>query len=124
MPSTNPNWNRDMRKSPYFGKPPEETRFGKDGVKHGRGFWSIEETPRFKMEKMMRLTADEVKEIANNDEAPLFERRLAKSLLKENDFKITEAMINQVYGYPKQEVQQTVIEPPKPLSPRKQKKGK
>lgn len=97
-------------------------QFGQpNGNPQGRGFWKKEDTARYKLEQMLKLSAEEVQAIANDKDAPLFERRLAKSLLKENEFKTTEAMINQVYGYPKQEVQQTIIEPPKPLSPRRQK---
>ena len=51
---------------------------------------------------MMKLSEDELRDIVDAKDAPLFERRIAKSLLTENEFKTTEAMINQVYGMPKQ----------------------
>jgi hypothetical protein len=53
------------------------------------------------MEQMMKLPESELVKIANDDEAPLFERRIARSLVKENDFKTTAQIINQVYGSPR-----------------------
>lgn len=93
-----------------YKKPPKETQFGQpNGNKRRQGFWDITATPRYKLEQMMKLNKDELESILNDDEAPLFERRLARSLLTENDFKTTEAMINQIYGAPKQ-VQETKLE--------------
>lgn len=88
------------------------------------GAWKKEDTARYKLEQMLKLNQDEIVAIANDKNAPLFERRIARSLLKENEWKITESMVNQVYGMPKQQIEQTNLEPPKPLSPRKQKKDK
>lgn len=90
--------------------PPVDKRFGQpNGNKRGRGFWDISATPRYKLEQMMKLGKNDLEAILNDDDAPLFERRLARSLLTENDFKTTEAMINQIYGAPKQ-VQETKLE--------------
>lgn len=92
------------RVSPRSGTaPPKERQFGQpNGNKQGRGFWRREDTARYKLEQMMKLNEDELRKIVDAKDAPLFERRIAKSLLTENEFKTTEAMINQVYGMPKQ----------------------
>lgn len=92
------------RVSPRSGTaPPKERQFGQpNGNKQGRGFWRREDTARYKLEQMMKLSEDELRKIVDAKDAPLFERRIAKSLLTENEFKTTEAMINQVYGMPKQ----------------------
>ena len=97
--------------SPISGvAPPKANQFGQpNGNQQGRGFWKKEDTPRYKLEQMLKLDKTELESILNDDEAPLFERRLARSLLTENDFKTTEAMINQIYGAPKQ-VQETKLE--------------
>lgn len=93
-----------------YGKPPKNRQFGQPGGnKRREGFWDISATPRFKLEQMMKLGKDDLEAILNDNDAPLFERRLARSLLTENDFKTTEAMINQIYGAPKQ-VQETKLE--------------
>lgn len=90
--------------------PPKERQFGQpNGNPRHNGAWKKEDTPRYKLEQMMKLGKDDLEDILNDNTAPLFERRLARSLLTENDFKTTEAMINQIYGAPKQ-VQETKLE--------------
>lgn len=97
--------------SPISGvAPPKANQFGQpNGNPRHNGAWRKEDTPRYKLEQMLRLDKAELEAILNDDDAPLFERRLARSLLTENDFKTTEAMINQIYGAPKQ-VQETRLE--------------
>lgn len=82
--------------------PPADKQFGQpNGNPRHNGAWRKEDTPRYKLEQMFKLDQDAIVKIANDKDAPLFERRIARSLLKENEFKTTEAMINQVYGQPK-----------------------
>lgn len=97
--------------SPISGvAPPKANQFGQpNGNPRHNGAWKKEDTPRYKLEQMLKLDKAELEAILNDDDAPLFERRLARSLLTENDFKTTEAMINQIYGAPKQ-VQETKLE--------------
>lgn len=100
-------------------RPPEHTQFGKPGGnKQGRGFWRREDTPRYKLEQMMKLSELELTGIIENQEAPKFERNLARAV-KDGNWNVIQQMTDQVYGYPKQTVEQTNLEPPKPLSPRK-----
>lgn len=114
MGDANPKENAKTQANIKPGKggviPPVDKRFGQpNGNPRGRGFWDITATPRYKLERMLTLDKTELEAILNDDDAPLFERRLARSLLTENDFRTTEAMINQVYGAPKQ-VQETKLE--------------
>lgn len=97
--------------SPISGvAPPKERQFGQpNGNKRNPGGWVKSDTPRFKLEQMLKLSEAELREVLDDKDAPLFERRLARSILTENEFKTSEAMINQVYGAPKQ-VQETKIE--------------
>lgn len=99
---------------------PTPDGFEKYPERRHNGAWKKEDTARYKLEQMIKLSQDEIMEIANNKEAPLFERRIARSLLKENNWQVTEKMINQVYGMPKQEIQQTNIEL-KPILPKPEK---
>lgn len=91
--------------SPISGvAPPKERQFGQpNGNPRNPGGWKKEDTARYKLEQMMKLGYADLKEIAQDENAPLFERRIAKSLLKEDSWKTTEAMINQVYGMPKEQ---------------------
>lgn len=103
--------------------PPVDRQFGKpNGNPQGRGFWKKEDTPRYKLESMMKLTASQLQQIANAQEAPLFERKLAQCIYT-GKWKEIEGMINQVYGLPAQEIKQTNIEL-KPILPKKKKEKK
>lgn len=102
-----------------YKKPPVDKQFGKpNGNKRREGFWDISATPRYKLEQMMKLTDDDLRIVAANPNAPLFERKIANCLAK-GEWKTIEAMINQVYGFPKQSVESIDLTPPRPLSPRK-----
>jgi len=85
-----------------YKKPPKNRQFGQpDGNKRGRGFWRREDTPRYKLEQMMKLDEDELRVIIRDADAPMFERQLAKWIIK-GDWKVIESQLNQVYGLPKQ----------------------
>ena len=95
--------------------PPADRQFGQpNGNPRHNGSWKKEDTARYKLEKMMKMTEIEIVQIANDPNAPLFERRIARSLLKENEWKTTESVINQVYGTPKQRIEVEPVQP-KPL---------
>lgn len=96
---------KQARVSPISGvAPPVDKQFGKpNGNPRHNGAWKKEDTARYKLEQMLKLSEAELLDILNDKEAPLFERRLARSLLNENEFRTSEAMINQVYGTPKQQ---------------------
>lgn len=101
--------------SPISGvAPPKERRFGeKNGNPRHSGAWKKEDTARFKLEQMLKLPEEELKAVATDKEAPLFERKLATCIAKGN-WKEIEGMMNQVYGQPKQKIETTVTAP-KPL---------
>lgn len=89
-------------------------RFGgpKANPRHN-GAWKKEDTARYKLEQMLKLPEDELKAVATDKSASLFERKLAMCIAK-GQWKELEGMMNQVYGQPKQKIEQTVIAP-KPL---------
>lgn len=99
------------RVSPRSGTaPPKERQFGQpNGNKQGRGFWRREDSPRYKLEQMMKLNEEEIRAVAEDRSAPLFERKIAIAIAR-SDWKTLEAMTNQVYGYPAQEIHQTNME--------------
>ena len=76
------------------------------------GGWKRSDTARFKLEKMMQMTSDELQAVAKDEKAPLFERKLAIAINK-SDWKVIDSMINQVYGYPKQQTEAKVDLTPK-----------
>ena len=70
------------------------------------GAWKKESTPRFKLEQMMKLAEPELRKIAEDKDAPLFERKLATAIAKGQWREIKE-MIQEVYGKPKENVDVT-----------------
>lgn len=91
--------------SRQFGQP--------NGNPRHSGAWKKTDTARYKLERMLELSEPELKDIAIDKDAPLFERKLATCIAKGN-WKELEGMMTQVYGQPKQKIEQTVIAP-KPL---------
>ena len=97
-----------------YKKPPVNRQFGKpEGNKRRQGFWDIEASARYKLEQMMKLSEAELRKVASDDEAPLFERKLATCIAK-GQWKEIEGMLHQVYGQPNQKIE-SVITAPKPL---------
>lgn len=82
------------------GHPPLETRFGgpRANPRHN-GSWKKEDTARYKLERMLELPEAELRSIAMDKEAPLFERKLA-TCIANGKWKEIEGMMNQVYGAP------------------------
>lgn len=78
------------------------------------GGWKKEDTPRYKLEQMMKLGEDELRKLAEDKDAPLFERKLAIAI-KNGQWREIKEMIEQVYGKPKETIDHTILEPPKPL---------
>ena len=97
--------------------PPVERRFGQpNGNKQGRGFWKREDTPRYKLEQMMKMSEEELIEVVKDKDRPYFERKIA-GFINKGDWKQIKEMVDEVYGTPKQEITQTNIEL-KPILPK------
>jgi len=90
--------------------PPVDKQFGQpNGNPRHNGAWKKEDTARFKLEQMLKLSEGELRDLAQNKDAPLFERKLA-TCIATGKWREIEGMMNQVYGAPKQIVEQTNIE--------------
>ena len=102
--------NPTKQRKPSFGKGgvPTPPGFEAHPERRHNGAWKKEATARYKLEKMLTLTADELKSIATDDDAPLFERKLAQCIAQ-GKWREFEGIMNQVYGTPKQ-TQETRIE--------------
>jgi len=90
-----------------YKKPPKETQFGQpNGNPRHNGSWKKEDTPRFKLEQMMKLSKKDLRIVYEDEEAPLFERKLAEAIYK-GDWKVIKEMTEQVYGKPKEAIDVT-----------------
>ena len=88
-----------------YKKPPKEHQFGQANANpRNNGAWKKTDTARYKLEKMMTLTQAELVRTAEDVDAPMFERQLAKWIIK-GDWNVIERQINQVYGQPKQRIE-------------------
>lgn len=91
-------------------EPPKERQFGQpNGNPRNNGAWKKEDTARYKLEQMMKLSGEELRTVELDEEAPMFERKLAKAIL-DGEWKEIESMINQVYGQPKATISAEVAE--------------
>lgn len=95
--------------------PPLETRFGgpRANPRHN-GCWKKEDTARYKLEKMITLSKEELEAIIADGDSPEFEKSIADLILSirvdvddkgnpipaHQRFKTVEGMMNQVYGSP------------------------
>ena len=90
--------------------PPVDKQFGQpNGNPRHNGAWKKEDTARYKLEQMLKLSEGELRSLAQDKDAPLFERKLA-TCIATGKWREIEGMMNQVYGSPKQVVEQTNIE--------------
>lgn len=98
-------------------KPPKNRQFGQpEGNPRHNGSWKKEDTPRYKLERMITLSSEELQAICDNPEAPAFEQAMASIIIQAKTdtdgdgtprpasmrFQAIEKMINQVYGQPAQ----------------------
>ena len=105
--------NRARRPSPLNGVVPP-AGFEAHPERRNPGNWKKEDTARWQLEQVCKMNQSEVMELANDESKPMMLRRFARSLLKENSWKTTEGMLNQIYGAPKQTMEVQQIDP-KPL---------
>lgn len=114
--------------SPISGtRPPKDHQFGQpNGNPRHNGAWKKEDTLRYKWEQILKMTDSELGAVLADQKVGRVEKMTAEVLL-DNTMKPTEKiavldkLATQVYGFPKQEVQQTNIEL-KPILPRLEKK--
>lgn len=102
--------------SPISGvAPPENRQFGKkDGNPRHNGCWKKEDTPRYKMEQMLKMKRNELIKIANDTNAPGFERDIAEAIVEKKDLRAIATIINQVYGTPGTGAPEGTIQRPQP----------
>lgn len=103
--------NPTKQRKPSFGKGgvPTPPGFEAHPERRHNGAWKKEDTARFKLEQMLKLTEPELRNLAQDKNAPLFERKLA-TCIATGKWKEIEGMMNQVYGAPKQQIDHTIAE--------------
>lgn len=99
------------------GKPPKNRQFGQpEGNPRNNGSWKKEDTPRYKLERMITMDDIELESIINDPHAPTFEKAMADIIIQAKSdcdkegvkrpaqmrFKAISDMIDQIYGKPAQ----------------------
>lgn len=93
--------------------PPRDTQFGqKDANPAGRK-WKKADSPRYKLEQIIKMDQQEIQALIDDTTAPVFERQIAQVVAKCDWTQISQ-IIDQVYGPPVQRVESTITAP-KPL---------
>lgn len=90
--------------------PPKATQFGGPDANPRGHKWRKEDSPRYKLEKMITMTREELDEVIESPDTPVFESKLATAIIKA-DWTTIEHMINQVYGTPLQRVEGAITKP-------------
>lgn len=108
--------------------PPVDTRFGgKDANPRHNGAWKKEDTLRFKLQQIAKMTEEELKALLEDETAGLYEKQVARTILSLSSvepnkrWQILEGLTNQDGGYPKQQVEQKNIEV-KSILPKREKR--
>lgn len=95
---------RDEKGRITGGKPP--VGFHTNPERINAGGWKKSDTPRYKLEQMMKLSEPELVEVIDNEDAPLFERKIANAI-RDGNWLVVREMIDQVYGKAKESVDVT-----------------
>lgn len=120
MATSNPTKEGNVKYEVGYKKPPVDKQFGKkNGNPRHNGAWKKESSLRFKWEKILEMDEPELREVLRDPKCGRVEQMTAEVLL-DRQMKPTEKiavldkLATQIYGQPKQKIEQTVIAP-KPL---------
>lgn len=80
--------------------------FGSKPEHRHNGAWKKEETARYKLELIIKMSDEEIQALIDEPTTPRFDKNMAEAVQK-GQWKELEGMINQVYGKPKESVDVT-----------------
>ena len=95
------NTTDQVKKSP---NPTGKGGFGDNPQNRNPGGWVKSDTPRFKLEQMMKLGGADLQDIVDDPQSPVFEKKLAQAIL-DGQWREIKEMIQEVYGKPKESVE-------------------
>lgn len=88
--------------------------FGDNPQNRNPGGWKKEDTARYKLELLIKMSDEELTALIEGESTPRFDKNMAEAV-RDGKWKEIEGMMNQVYGKPKEFVETTIKEAPKPL---------
>lgn len=100
--------------SPISGtKPPKKNQFGQpEGNPRHNGAWKKEDTLRYKLQQVVKMTNRELQVLIKDPAAGEYEKNIARTILEsaalevDKRWHVLEGLTNQDSGYPKQQVDQ------------------
>ena len=95
---------RDEKGRIIGGTPP--AGFNVNPQNRHNGAWKKEETARYKLELIIKMSDEEIQELIDNPNTPRFDKNMAIAV-QEGQWREIDSMINQVYGKPKESVDVT-----------------
>jgi len=107
--------NRKKRPSPINGQVLPDG-FEKHPERRHNGAWKKEDTLRYKLQQVAKMTTAELKALLDDLEVGEFEKNAARTIIEmsrldaEKRWRVLEGLTNQDSGYPKQQVEQKNIE--------------
>lgn len=98
-------------------KPPKNRQFGQpEGNPRHNGAWKKEDTLRYKLQQVAKMTDVELNKLLNDPTVGEFEKNAARTILQMSEmdpqkrWTVIEGLTNQDSGYPKQQVEQKNVE--------------
>lgn len=115
-----------------YKKPPKNRQFGqKDGNKRGHGFFTVDKSLRYRLQRVSKMSVEELKDLLCEPDAAEYEKNIARTILEmseldaEKRWRVLEGLTNQDSGFPKQQIDNRELPPLTPILPKpKPKKGK
>lgn len=107
--------NRERNPSPINGQVLPDG-FEKHPERRHNGAWKKEDTLRYKLQQIAKMTAEQLKGLLSNPEVGEYEKITAQTILQlslmdaEKRWRVIEGLTNQDSGMPKQQIDQTNIE--------------
>lgn len=112
-------------------KPPKNRQFGQpEGNPRHNGAWKKEDTLRFKLQQVSKMSMEELAQVVNDPATGEFERQIAQTILQlasldpQKRWQVLEGLINQDSGYPKQQIDNRELPPLTPILPKLKKEKK
>lgn len=86
--------------NPMNRNPSGKGGFGDNPEHRNPGGWKKEQTARYKLELIIKMSDEELQALINNEDTPRFDKNMAIAV-QNGEWREIDSMINQIYGKPK-----------------------
>lgn len=110
-------------------KPPKNRQFGQpEGNPRHNGAWKKEDTLRYKLQQVAKMTAEELQDLLKDPKVGEYEKNVARAILDmgtmdpQKRWFVIDGLTNQDGGYPKQQIDNRELPPLTSILPKIKKK--